>query len=285
MSGEDTPVSLTPIQWCGPSTPAPPGCHCDAGERSFGHVLLMPLVLLLRRGVAGWLTLGLAGCASRGDVATDTDETRGLRYEATNDAAEIDRALVSLGLYGERLGVPVKLPQHGGSLHSGDVLWLETQVRRPCHLYIVQVDAGGRMDVLYPRPGQSALHPAGTLRLPADGRFRLDQHVGQEFVVVVAAERPIEEIAGVRALASVVRGSAGRGLAIESDYAARSQRLTLANGKRVRKTYIPDIDRDTRGAVTRGLVYEMESEQTIHGITDGDGVVVLPLSFTHLPRP
>lgn len=242
-------------------------------------------------------SLYVLACASRGKQRSDGGgEDVGSR-ELDDEGAP----LLQAELRATRLGYPCTLPQKGGVLFSGDSVWFELTLTDPSYLYVLQVSATGETTVLYPKGSDRRFE--GAVRIPTTGRFRLDEHVGTEHAVLVATKRPIGEVKSAAALAEYFRRAltpeqtataGGRSVEIDPGYPARKQMQRhpgSAKKKRVvraMKTDRYEYDEASRSGDARGLIEEVEyegSEFVIYGDLDHDGVLVIPVTFTHAKRP
>lgn len=82
----------------------------------------------------------------------------------------------------------------GAELRTGDYLWINIDVIRESHIYVLQLDREGRPELLFPsalerdvaRPARSSLRVP-----PLPEVFTLDENVGKEHLVVIASLAPV----------------------------------------------------------------------------------------------
>ncbi len=138
-----------------------------------------------------------------------------------------------------RVNVTVKYEKDGksGVLSPGDVLTTEDNYRvifKPTHdgyVYVYQVDAAQRVDVIFPNPKYTTAVNPVTAKLiyvvPPEGRWlRLDQTRGPEDIIVIAADAPLADPKDI-ALRSRTGTRAGSAPAVSNPDNVFSYRLTF----------------------------------------------------------
>ena len=102
---------------------------------------------------------------------------------------------VELQLYVTRSSQRVAIPR-GGLVHSGEVLALEVTPSRDAYLYIVQVRADGKPEVLAGQAGDQTFAAGGPMQIPpanAEYDLAFDDTTGAETFYVIASPRPLSE--------------------------------------------------------------------------------------------
>ncbi len=146
--------------------------------------------------------------ASAGSTSESTDltsgapGTRGLNLvsTATGEAASARAAPPSAGLQllaritAQHAGQSVEV-RDGATLRSGDRLALSVSVDRAAWVYLAYVDGQGQPAILYPTNGQGVrVQPGEMVRVPPPGlTIELDANPGEEHLMVIATERPLEQ--------------------------------------------------------------------------------------------
>lgn len=75
---------------------------------------------------------------------------------------------------------------------TGDKFQLGLKVNRPSFVYIFNEEPGGRISMLHPRPGATAMVDAmGTVFLPAQGNFQFEGNAGLEKLLVLMSEEEL----------------------------------------------------------------------------------------------
>jgi len=119
-----------------------------------------------------------------------------LRGSFTATPMQLESALFRRGVAG------VQELRSGDELQVGDALYLDVQLSRRAHLYVLNEDDAGQLTVLFPIPGADARNPlaAGVQhRLPGNvaGRafdWQVTSASGKETVVLLASPEPIAAI-------------------------------------------------------------------------------------------
>jgi hypothetical protein len=138
-----------------------------------------------------------------------------------------------------RVDVTVKYDKDGksGVLSPGDVLTTDDNYRvifKPTHdgyVYVYQVDAAQRVDIIFPNPKYTTAVNPVTAKLiyvvPPEGRWlRLDQTRGPEDIIVIAADVPLADPKDI-ALRSRAGTRAGSAPAVSNPDNIFSYRLTF----------------------------------------------------------
>jgi hypothetical protein len=90
----------------------------------------------------------------------------------------------------------------GGKVAPGDRLFLEIEGSQPMHVYVLNEDAAGNAFLLFPLPDLDVQNPLASrrsYRLPgglkgAPGFWEVSSAGGEETIVAVASNRPLEEM-------------------------------------------------------------------------------------------
>jgi hypothetical protein len=146
----------------------------------------------------------------------------------------------------------------GETLHSGDRIELRVDVDQPAYVYVMQVSADGSSAVLFPTSGDLLLSPGVETRIPTGGQwFELDEHAGDEHVVVVASAQPIAQAdeEAKRVLDEIRQPPA---------LAAKVKKKPVALSLR-----------------TRGLVLAGGDDNAVRARSDKKGVAIFRFSFKH----
>jgi len=192
----------------------------------------------------------------------------------------------------------------GGQLRSSEVLVAEIELKRPAHIYVINVSASGKTVLLYPVPAYEpdALLGLGTHRLPpARSEYpyiKLDSEVGTEHLIVVATPESVADV-DHKLGAIVEKLRLGESPTV-------TQHPTAAPTRKERTGGVKNLPSGMLGggaALTRaesdrvmseanaGVTPEMRSRGTYRSRAEGaavdasagsDGVVIIPFQFQHI---
>jgi hypothetical protein len=171
------------------------------------------------------------------------------------------RAEINLTLRVVTLSTGVRRPvAPGDTLRTGDRIELLVEVDKPAYVYITQVFPDGTAAVLFPDGGDFKVRADASTRIPPEGKwFELDDVTGEEHVVVIASERPLDE----------ADEEAKRALDDIRKPAAKAQKKTR------KKPMVLSLR-------TRGLMLvEKDADKSMKAKTDDKGVALFRFSFKH----
>jgi len=101
-------------------------------------------------------------------------------------------ALAEVGLQSQvEAGLRPRGPQ---GFASGDAIMVRVELHHGGHLALISVDPHGRIDVLAPKPPSQNLDLAATAGTVTLGPYTLDDTTGQETFLIVATDRPIDDL-------------------------------------------------------------------------------------------
>jgi len=147
----------------------------------------------------------------------------------------------------------------GDTLRTGDRVELLVECDKAAYVYVAQVFADGSAAVLFPQDQKDfQIYSGVQTRIPAgDQWFELDEHTGDEHVVVVASKRPIAEAdKEARRVLDEIKKPASPGARAKKKPAVLSLR-------------------------TRGLVLVSGDKPGMSARTDASGVAIFRFSFKH----
>jgi hypothetical protein len=156
----------------------------------------------------------------------------------------------------------------GQTLRTGDKVELFVSVDQPAYVYLAQVFADGTSAVLFPGDATDVkVAPGEPTRIPPAGQwFELDEHPGEENLVVVASAKPLEEAdkEAKRALDEIRKQSSQKKTTAEKPAAGKKKPLALSLR--------------TRGLVLTGTGAD---DEAVRAKSDASGVALFRFSFKH----
>ena len=156
----------------------------------------------------------------------------------------------------------------GGKVHSGDMMQIRLEASDGCFLFILNIDAGNNLYVLYPLENQDHfLHGGKQLVFPMPNRyFKADNFAGEEKLFLIASKIPLDYLA----------------VELDKYFAAPTgNRFDVTRGLTEIRGFSKVVDEkgETMHDITEGL-----QSFTLSRLLKGKGLVVKEIVFEHVKK-